>query len=130
MIEISNKLLNDKLREKFSDVNNAIAELQNKKLTKNSDIESYQARMEDRINRNVYELKAGLKEKCEEIKNNNSVYWNKIKGWAKMFEEKMGKCDSNVGLLIKETDTLEQMVNSSVMGLYKLKNFATRIKEV
>lgn len=57
--------------------------------------------MEERINRNIFELKASLRERCEEIKKNNSLYWNKIKGWAKMFEEKLGKCDNNVGLLLK-----------------------------
>lgn len=57
-MEISNKLLNDKLREKFEDVSKVMGELENSKhqMVKNShsEIEAYQFKMEERINRNVF----------------------------------------------------------------------------
>ncbi len=58
IIEVTNKLLNDKLREKFEDVNRLTQEIeasrQQLKRTGQGEIENYQLKMEERINRNVF----------------------------------------------------------------------------
>lgn len=96
----------------------------------NKGVEGYQVRMEQSINRNVAELKAQLKERCEDIKKANSAYWVKIKDWAKLFEEKLNKCDSNISSLIKSSDLIDESLSTSIMSIYKVKNFTGRAKEI
>lgn len=82
------------------------------------------------MSQQIQSLKQELRSKMEDIKAGNEKYWGKIKGWAKLFEEKEKKCEEGILALHKEVKKCGEGLGEGVMEIYRLKSFKGRVKEM
>ena len=133
LITITNSLLNSKLRDVQEDVDRKLGDLETNKqhlvkMVARKQVEGYQVRMEDEITGKIQNIKVMVKDRLEHTQKGNTEYWGKVKSWLKGLEGKFNSCvDISVGIQ-KNMEESDDMISRSLLNVYKLRNFNTRIK--
>lgn len=62
------------------------------------------------------------------MKKHNSEYWQKIRGWLVLFEEKLKRCEGAIETVYDSTQSMG--FGDEFMEIYRLRNYQARFREI
>lgn len=131
-VDLTNKITGTHLEDKLSSINSLLKETERYRQAAlqptQATIDGYQLHMENWIDSNMNMLKGYIKDKCQAVRKHNSEYWHKIKSWVILFEERLKRCEGAIQATYDETQSIN--LGEDFMGLYRLKNYQARFREL